>query len=427
MNNAQDSVVFGPFRLDPLTPRLERDGSPVELRPQALAALESLLLHTGHFVDYDSMIREAWGGVVVSKHTVAVTVGEVKKVLKEFGSWITYRPRLGYRLEVPHSEDLIRHANHYWNRFTREGLEKALLCYRRAAEQDSNDFRALEGIASAYLLLGTLGMQPAPEMYQKFLEAHRRAVAVGGMTPDLRSERAHGLHVFERRLDQAETEITRAYRDRPESAPICIRLAMFYATTGRLDAAAAMLARVESADPLIPTLPSTEVFIRVCRHEVDLALAAGAQAVELHPYVPLGRAMYAMALEAAGRWEDARKQYQQASMHSPDLPWLRALEGAAAAQSGGRAEALEILEELEHLREIEYVDAYFMAILLHALERHDAAFRELERACDEESATLFLLDADPRLDPLRADPRFACVRERVFAHSGWSQRLHAAG
>src|SRR5712691_5071880 len=135
MSFVQDPVVFGPFRLDPLAPRLDRDGSEVELRPQALAALQSLLRHTGHFVDYDSMIHEAWGGAVVSKHTVAVTVGEVKKVLKEFGCWITYRPRLGYRLEVPQSEDLIRHGNHFWNRFTREGLEKALLCYRRAAEK----------------------------------------------------------------------------------------------------------------------------------------------------------------------------------------------------------------------------------------------------------------------------------------------------
>ena len=36
----------------------------------------------GRFVDYDQMISDAWGGVVVSKHTVAVTVGEVKKTLR---------------------------------------------------------------------------------------------------------------------------------------------------------------------------------------------------------------------------------------------------------------------------------------------------------------------------------------------------------
>src|SRR5712691_1297791 len=362
MSFVQDPVVFGPFRLDPLAPRLDRDGSEVELRPQALAALQSLLRHTGHFVDYDSMIHEAWGGAVVSKHTVAVTVGEVKKVLKEFGCWITYRPRLGYRLEVPQSEDLIRHGNHFWNRYTREGLEKALLCYRRAADQDSNDFRALEGIASAYLLLGTFGMKPAPEMYKGFLEAHRRAVAVGGLTPDLRSERAHGLHVFERKLEEAEAEIMRAYAERPESAPICIRLSMFFATTGRLDAAMDMLQQAASADPLLPTVGSTEVFLRACRGEHERAVAAGLECVELHPFVPLGRATYALALECAGRLEDAQRQYQQAYSTSPDLPWLRALEGAALARLGRNTEALEILEELEHLREVEYLDAYFMAI-----------------------------------------------------------------
>jgi len=33
------------------------------------------------------MIAEAWDGTFVSKHTVDVTVGEVKKALQEFGLW----------------------------------------------------------------------------------------------------------------------------------------------------------------------------------------------------------------------------------------------------------------------------------------------------------------------------------------------------
>ena len=81
--------------------------------------------------------------------------------------------------------------------------------------------------------------------------------------------------------------------------------------------------------------------------------------------------------------------------------------------SGRRAEALVILQQLEELRNTEYVDAYFQALLLHALERKDEAFLELERACDENSAALFVLDVDPRIDPLRADPRFGPIRNRL--------------
>jgi hypothetical protein len=62
----------------------------------------------------------------------------------------------------------------------------------------------------------------------------------------------------------------------------------------------------------------------------------------------------------------------------------------------------------------DYVDAYYMALLRDALGDSDGAFRELERAFDENSAALPILDLDPKMDSLRRDPRFALLRERLF-------------
>src|SRR5215510_10452550 len=92
-------IIFGPFNLDTSATRLLRDGAEVKLRPQALQALKVLLIHSGHTIRYEQMIAEAWVGTVVSRHTVDVTVGEVKKSLQEYGSWIVNRPKVGYRLE----------------------------------------------------------------------------------------------------------------------------------------------------------------------------------------------------------------------------------------------------------------------------------------------------------------------------------------
>ncbi len=96
-----EQVAFGPFRLDMAGNRLLRDGSELELRPQALHALRALIQNSGRHVGYEQMISQAWDGNLVSKHTVAVTINEVKKVLGEYGGWIRYRPKLGYRLDVP--------------------------------------------------------------------------------------------------------------------------------------------------------------------------------------------------------------------------------------------------------------------------------------------------------------------------------------
>ena len=414
MRASTGQIVFGPFCLDTEAPRLLRDGVELELRPQALHALRALIQNTGRCVGYADMIGEAWHGTCVSRHTVAVTVGEVKKALKEYGSWISYHPKLGYRLDVPHSEDLIRNGWHYWTRHTREGFEKGLSCFQQALHQSGTEFRAWEGIARCYLMLGTFAMRRPSEMYAAFLDAHSRAVALGGLTSELRGDRAQGLHLFELRFREAESELLIAQRENPRSPGVYIRLAVLYASMKRFDEALAAVTEAYVVDSLWPILPAAEILVRCCTGEFDAAIACGKKALDLHPYLALGRSHYAQALEFAGRLDEALLHYQMASMISPDLPRLRAEEGRCLARLGRIKEANIILEELEELGRQEYVDGYIMAFLYDALGRTEEALRSLERAAQDTSPVLFMLDVDGRMNGLRGNPRFIQLRNRLF-------------
>ena len=410
-------IAFGPFSFDTEAPRLLRDGMELELRPQALHALRVLVQSSGRCVDYQDMIGEAWHGISVSRHTVAVTVGEVKKALKEYGAWISYHPRLGYRLDVPQSEDLIRNGWHHWQRHTREGFEKALCCFQQAAEGSSTDFRAYEGISRCYLMLGTFSMGPPRDTYAAFLESHERAVDLAGLTAELRGDRAQGLHLFELKFAEAESELLQARRENPRSAGVYIRLAVLYSTMKRFDEALDALDRAWTLDGLWPILPAAEILTRCCRGDFDHAVAFGKKTIDLHPYFTLGRSQYALALELSGKFEEALVQYRLACVMSPDLVKLRAEEARCLARHGREAEATVILRELEELRKTEYVDAYFMAFVYDALGRTGDAFDELERAVAEQSTSLFMMDVDPRLSGIRSDPRFTRLRNRLFPHT----------
>jgi DNA-binding winged helix-turn-helix (wHTH) protein len=409
-----EQLTFGPFRLEIAAGRLLRDGVDIELRRQAFQALRVLLRNTGRNVCFEQMIREAWEGTLVSRHTVAVTVGEVRKALEEYGSWIAYRPKLGYRLEPPKSEDLMRKGWHFQSRCTREGFEKALDCFERAALRDSTDSRPLEAMCRTYLSLGTCGMRPPREMYRAFLAVYRQAVALAGMTPELRSDRGHGLHIYERRPVEAESELLRARRESARRASVDIRLTMLYASLGRLDEALDIVEEAKGADALWPMVTATEINVLFCRREFDRAVACGQQAIELHPYLALARLFYAQALEFSGRMDDALAQYRLASVLSPDLPWLRALEATCLAHHGRQNEAAGLCKQLQQTRVTDYVDAYYMALLRDALGDSAGAFQELERAFEENSAALPILDVDPKMDSLRRDPRFANLRDRLF-------------
>jgi DNA-binding winged helix-turn-helix (wHTH) protein/Flp pilus assembly protein TadD len=404
-------LTFGPFTLDAAAARLVCDGKEVKLRPRAFHVLRVLLLHSGRSLGYEQLMKEAWEGTFVSRHTVDVTVREVKKTLGQYGAWITHRPKVGYCFELPSSDELIRRGWHFWSRRTREGFEHAIESFEQARRECSADFRAFEGLSVCYLALATFGMRPPREMYAGFLDAHERAVALGGLSPEMRCNRAHGLHLFERRLDEAEAEFRRTLKEKPNLASTYVRLAMLCTTRKRYDEAIATIARGYRADPLLPMLPVMESAVRFLSREYALAIDVGAKLVELHPYLQVGRAIYARALEYCGRPAEALAQYQRGSMMSPDLPWLRALEGACLANMGRTDEAIAILDSLDQLRRTEYVDAFFMAVLRIALDQREQAFTELERACAENSAWLYSLGADPQMDYFAGDARFVKLRE----------------
>jgi hypothetical protein len=104
---------------------------------------------------------------------------------------------------------------------------------------------------------------------------------------------------------------------------------------------------------------------------------------------------------------------------SQKLPWTRALEATCLAKMDRPEDAQRILSELETLRQTEYVDAYYMAMLRDALGQRSESFDELERACRENSAPLYAIEVDPKMDQLRADARFAGIRRRteISAHT----------
>lgn len=406
-------LTFGPFTLDVGAARLLSNGTEVKLRPRAFHVLRVLLLHHGRSIGYEQLMREAWEGTFVSRHTVDVTVREVKKTLGPFGNWIVHRPKVGYSLELPSSDEQIRRGWHFWNRRTREGFERAIESFEQASRECSADFRAFEGLSVSYLALATFGMRPPREMYRGFLDAHNRAVALGGLTPELRCNRAHGLHLFERRFDEAEAEFRRTLEEKPTLASTYVRFAMLRTTLKRYDEALELIARGYRADPLLPMLPVMENAVRFFRREYDLAIEVGAKIVELHPYLQVGRAIYARALEYSGRPLEALEQYRRGSMMSPDLPWMRALEGACLANMGRTDEAMVILDALEQLRCTEYVDAFFMAVLRMALGQREPAFTEIQRACAENSAWLYTLGADPKMDYFAGDSRFVRLRDEL--------------
>jgi len=87
--------------------------------------------------------------------------------------------------------------------------------------------------------------------------------------------------------------------------------------------------------------------------------------------------------------------------------------GGVYAASGNKEEARNILRELDELVSRKYVSQVLVAVILCGLGEKDRALACLERAYEERCPQLVLLKVNPRLDALRAEPRFQSLMRRM--------------
>jgi hypothetical protein len=84
------------------------------------------------------------------------------------------------------------------------------------------------------------------------------------------------------------------------------------------------------------------------------------------------------------------------------LGWL----GHAYAASGRKAQAEEVLSELDELAKQGFPRLSHKAFIYTALGQTELALQSLRGARDQDDGALVWLKVDPRYDPLRADSRF---------------------
>jgi tetratricopeptide (TPR) repeat protein len=108
-----------------------------------------------------------------------------------------------------------------------------------------------------------------------------------------------------------------------------------------------------------------------------------------------------------GKKQEALKFLRSAVQLSADAPMAIAGLGHALASGDKRQEATELLSRLSNRSAQEYVPAFWLALLCCSLGELETALSHLEHAVAERSPTLpFWLGVEPRLDPLRREPRF---------------------
>jgi len=112
-------------------------------------------------------------------------------------------------------------------------------------------------------------------------------------------------------------------------------------------------------------------------------------------------------------YPDAISQFLAVTGPEPEEPVGWAFLTYAYAQGGKRKEALATFAKLDQLSRKKYVAPYWMALAWTGLADHDKAMTFLNEAYRIRSSNLASIQSDPLFDPMRADPRFLELLQKM--------------
>jgi tetratricopeptide (TPR) repeat protein len=184
---------------------------------------------------------------------------------------------------------------------------------------------------------------------------------------------------------------------------------------GEFDKAIAELKRAQQLDPL-SLIINTDlgVGLSVARR-YDEAIAQLRKTIEMDPRFYIAREDLGEALELKGQLREALAEYEKAAELDDD-PVVLGLVAHAYGKLGQRDKALRILEQLQQLAADRYVPPGTFAGVYVALGEKQKAIDWLERAYREHNGPEIAgIKVDPMLDPLRGDPRFEALVQKIFA------------
>jgi len=148
-------------------------------------------------------------------------------------------------------------------------------------------------------------------------------------------------------------------------------------------------------------------------HDYDGAIAQGHRTLEMDEVCIRAPHYIGSAYLALGDAETALSWYRRAQALEKSVRSYDAMIVRALAALGQREEAEAMLARLEDESRRQYLRSEILAMGYAAVGDLDRAFRSLERAWQARSAGLIYLHLDPGYDPLRGDPRYADLVQRI--------------
>jgi len=315
----------------------------------------------------------------------------------------------------PKAYEAYLNGRFLWNRRTTQSLTEAISFFQKAIEYDGTYAPSYAGLADCYALLGSAPYTTLPpgDAFPKAEANAQKALQLDGELAEAHVSLAYSALVYDWNYAKAEEEFKKAIELRPGYATAHQYYAYYLTSMGDLDHAIAerkLAVSIDPRSPLLNTALGEEYFhARQFKESVE----PNQKALALDPNYAVAIINLGRAYEQQRMYPEALHSYQSILAFAPKDPALLALLGHLYAVSGQRAAAHKIILQLQQISKGRYVPSLYVAMVYTGLGDKDEAFAWLVKAYAERCEYLVYLPTEPIADPLRGDPRFSALLQRL--------------
>jgi TolB-like protein len=315
---------------------------------------------------------------------------------------------------VPEAHEAYLRGRFFWNKRTPEDLRRALGYFQQAIEKDPSSAPAYAGVADAYILLEDYADVAPKEAFPKAKAAAEKALEIDRDLAEAHASLAMVKFTYEWDWAGAEKGFEQAIDLSPSYPTAHHWYALLLASLGRLDQALTEIRRAQQLDPFSAAMKSAEAWrVHAAARRYDLALEELRKAIELDPKNFLPHNRLGLVYVLTGRHAEGIAELQRALPQREFSPHFLADLGSAYALAGRKAEARNVLKTLTERSRQTYVSPYRLALIHAPLGEKETAIKLLQQAFEQRDIGILQLKVEPRLDPLRDDPRFRDLLRRM--------------
>jgi serine/threonine-protein kinase len=310
---------------------------------------------------------------------------------------------------------LYLQGRHIWTAATLQSFSDATTCFERAVALDPDYAEAHAWLSYGYAMQGfdEFGILPATEMMPKAKAAALRALELNDALGDAHFARAVVAMLYDWDWALAQAEFSRAMSLPGLSALAQHWYALFLCTQGHPDQGLQVVLRAQVLDPLSVTVQASVGRALHYAHRFDEAIACFRKHLALNPDSMQGYVALSRSHSARGTWVEGLAEVEQGINILGSRPLLLAYAGQFHGKLGHTSEALALLGEIRRERKRRYVPVMFDALILGGLSDLDEMFRVLEAGYRERSGWMPFILQDAGWDPVRSDPRFQALLQRL--------------